>query len=158
MTTHRTFVHGNSFAPPERPGPGPNLPVFGIGWTDALGLHRGWGVTWRAAWVTNIFHVAIPVPSMIVGSQARLDKVFVLFNIQGWAEITHVHVWDGPRFLQEFTNFSRSGDHSGAIDNENTFDLPSNPAIQFGVGLSVIVRFNSDANITFTGAGADFLI
>lgn len=159
MTTQRTFVHGNSFAPPETPGPGPNLRVDNIGWTDALGYHRGWGVTWRGpAGGSNIFHAVIPTPAMIVPNQARLDKIFVLFNIRGRAEISHVHVWDGPRFLQEFTNFARSGNHSGAIDNENLFDLPLNPTIQFGVGVSVIVHFGSDADITFTGAGADFLV
>jgi hypothetical protein len=153
-----SWIHGNAFAVPEAPG-FQNLQVGGIPWTDIVGLHRGWGQTWRGKQASrNWFHVAIPTPVIVDDTRLRLDKVFVLFNAGVSCDVTDVHVWDGPRQVQTFGTFRRTGDHCGALDGDNTFDISGNPEVFLGVGVSVFVTFNLESDITFCSAGADFTV
>jgi hypothetical protein len=151
------WVHGNAFVPPEAPGPGRFLNVGNTEWTDLMGLHRGFHVTWRGrGGQGNWFHVAIPTPAVVNDTQMHLDKAYVLFRAGASAMVSAVTVWDGQRLLQSFT-VGVGLDHCGGTDPFNTFDLTSNPAIFSGVGISVGVTFPADDEITFCGAGADFV-
>ena len=151
------WVHGNAFAPPEAPGPGRFLNVGTTGWTDLMGLHRGFHVTWRGrGGQANWFHVAIPTPAVVNDTRMRLDKAYVLFITGATTLVVAATVWDGERLLQSFT-LGVNGHHCGGIDASNTLDLTSNPEVFSGVGLSVGVSFPVDDDIMFCGAGADFI-
>jgi hypothetical protein len=157
MPFHASWVHGN-IAVPEIPGPDRFANVDGFGWTDLVGLHRGWGSIFRGkAGTSNVFHFCIPTPVIIGDAPVRLDKAFAFFNVQTPAHVVFFHVWDGPdrRFHRE--GLTVTGDHSRDIEwNLNAFEIPDKPLIRWGVGISVGVVFEGEASITFTTAGADF--
>jgi hypothetical protein len=124
---------------------------------------------WRPAWGAIFktqgaewFHFAVPTPVIIGNQNSTLQKVFVLYKTGLGAKITQLHVFDGGAKIQEFLDLLLSGDHSQALDGQNSWIL--NPIhVKFGLGLSVHVEFgNATANgvpeITFASAGADFII
>jgi hypothetical protein len=167
MALHQSWAHGNAFAPPEFPSQG-LYEVDNIRWTDVTGLRRGWGSFWRGqAGQSNWFHVAIPTPTIIEGARVRLQRIFVLFtagdttvnsaNSSG-ANITDIHVWDGPNRIKTFGPFNLFGEHRGPIGGGNTFTLQAVPQISFGVGISIRASFSNVGNqlVGFAGAGADF--
>jgi hypothetical protein len=108
------------------------------------------------------FHFAVPTPVIFGGQNSTLQKVFVLYKTGLSAKIMALHIFDGATKIQEFPNLELSGDHSGALDGQNTWNV--NPVhIKFGLGLSVAVEFgnatiNGVPEIIFTSAGADFII
>lgn len=120
-----------------------------------------WGATFRTQG-SEWFHFAVPTPVIFDGQNSTLQKVFVLFKTGLGAKITQVHIFDGDTKIQEFSNLGLSGNHSGALDAQNTWNV--NPVhVKFGLGLSVAVDFgnatiNGVPEITFVSAGADFVI
>jgi hypothetical protein len=166
MPLHASWIHGNAFAPQEPGGgniasPGPLLQVDGVPWSDVCGLRQGWGVTFRGKGGEQVwFHASVPTP-VIEGSRVRLDKVFVLYRIEEWAQIEEVTVWDGRTNAIPFRDLNWTGTHDERLDADNTLDLngaapTDGPPILWGVGVSVLVNFGRDANITFAAAGGDF--
>jgi hypothetical protein len=165
MALHQSWVHGNAFAPPEFPAAG-LYEVDNVRWTDITGLRKGWGSFWLGQpGQSNWFHVAIPTPTIVEGARVRLQQIFVLFtagdstatgaNASG-ANITDIHVWDGPNRIKTFGPFNLFGDHRQPPGN--SFQLPAMPQISCGVGISVRATFSNvgDQLIGFAGAGADF--
>jgi hypothetical protein len=122
--------------------------------------YLGWGAVYRTnggEW----FQIAIPTPVIVGSVDTTLQKVFVLFKTGGTAKITAVHLWDGPTKIQEFEGLARSGDHSGKLDNDNTW-MVTPVHIKWGLGISVYVDFGPPSqigvpDITFASAGADFV-
>jgi hypothetical protein len=166
MGLHQVWVHGTAFAPPENPSQGLEN-VDNVPYTDVLGLRQGWGATWIGnAGSANWFHVSIPTPAVVDDATASLKRVFVLFSTGqglsgpglGGPTVTDVHVWDGSNRIQTFGGLQGWGDRRGDLDGVNTFVLPSQPGIRFGVGISVRVQFETIGvqRIEFAGAGADF--
>jgi hypothetical protein len=166
MALHQNWAHGTAFAPAEEPS-GLNE-VSGIDWTDVLGLRRGWGAFWEgkpgnAHW----FHVSIPTPAIIEGARVRLLRIYVLFlagdpNVSSpgsaGANITDIHVYDGPNRIATFGTFNLSGDRRAGIQGGNTFAVQARPQISLGVGISVRASFSNVGQqlIGFSAAGADF--
>lgn len=109
------------------------------------------------------FHFAIPTPVIIASKDSLLEKVFVLYLTEGTAKITRLHVWDGNTRLHAFENLYLIGDHSSQLDASNSWTLPIQKHIKFGLGISVHVDFGPPAPqgvpvCQFVTAGADFLI
>lgn len=130
--------------------------VNGIPWTDVTGLRAGWGSTFRgAANQTNWFHFAIPSPVITDGKRVTLDRVFVLYNASPGARVEAAHIWDGPNRVRNYDSLNLTGNHGSAIDAANTWAGGGGPVL-WGIGVSILVRFTSEANIVFTSAGGDF--
>jgi hypothetical protein len=158
MPLEARWVHGNVFVP-ERIDDGFLARVGGIAWTDRVGLPRGWGRTYRGQNDRdNWFHAMIPTPPIDDGVRVRASVAFVLFDAEPDAEVQNVHVWDGVNLIFRNDNLRVSGNRCSSIQiGLNGFDIPNDPLVQWGVGISVRVRFNEEANITFCSAGVDFL-
>ena len=62
--------------------------------------------------------------------------------------------------LGETRGLAISGNHLGSVQlDQNTWDIANNPQVNFGIGISIGVRFaGADANIAFSTAGGDFLV
>lgn len=168
MATTAMWVHGNAFTPAEVPAGG-LVNVNGVGWTDLIGYHQGWGVTFQGrAGHSNIFHVAIPTPVIVNNVRARLKKFFVLFNCRDaneqdgaagkGANVTQIDIWDGANRIKSLGPFLLYGNYlnrPSLNDALSTFQNP--PELRWGLGFSVVVKFHSDNSlVTFGSAGADF--
>ena len=165
MALHASWVHGTAFMPAEFPGSGLEN-VDDVAWTDILGFRRGWGSFWQGiAGNANWFHVSIPTPVITDDNRVKLERVFVMFkagedtpndaDLAG-ANVTDIHVWDGPNRIKTFGSFQLFGDHRGALDTDNTHVLDPQEEIFRGVGISVRVAFRQDELVGFASAGADF--
>jgi hypothetical protein len=155
---YASWVHGNAFTVPENPASTAIAPVPGRPRTDIVGLHQGWGQTWRGrSGTANWFHVGVPTPVIVDDVRLRLQRVMILFAAGVSCDLTNVHVWDGPNRIQTFGPFAITRNHFGGLDASNTFNAPANPLVFWGVGISVLIRFNTAANITFYSAGIDFV-
>src|SRR4051812_46260491 len=167
MATHASWVHGTAFMPAEQPEAGLDE-VDGIKWTDVVGLRRGWGSFWQGVPNgANWFHVSIPTPVIVAGARARLEKVFVMwiagdpsvsFGPNAGANVTDVHVWDGPTRILRRTGMLLAGDHRTRLDTDNQFAIPNTPEVRWGVGISVRVQFSQAQQVGFASAGADFML
>lgn len=141
----------------ERVGPEVFANVQGISWTDIVGLRQGGGVTWRGKGGTsNWFHISVPTPVIDDDVRVRLERVFVLFSIDRWAQVQSVHVFDGPYRIATFDGLGISGNHSGNIDPNNNWAISGAPEVRWGIGITVGMEFGQEANLYFSGAGADF--
>lgn len=147
MSKYSLWVHGQ-VAQPQNEG------------YNVSKIYMGWGAVFKTTG-RQWFHFAIPTPVIVGSIDTIIQKVFVLFNTSGTTKIISVHVWDGPNKIQTFDNLSLSGDHSGALDNNNTWNV-NQVHIKWGLDVSVLVDFGPASHsgvpeITFTSAGADFL-
>jgi hypothetical protein len=104
-------------------------------------------------------HIPIQTPVLLQGVQARLERVFVLFNASGTFYILRVACPGWAKRISVQREFQKRGEHSQGIDQTNTFTLSSPPpSIFFGVGISVHVSAGaSEAPFFVSTAGADFL-
>jgi hypothetical protein len=146
------FVHGNAVTCAESPGggnvssPGDLETVNGIGWTDLVGLRQGWGTTFRGkAGKTIWFHIPFPTPTIVNNVQSMLSRLDVLFDINGQATVESVHLWGSV------SNRWFARDNLGLHTNAR-FDFSPPGALNGAIGISVGVRFQAAANITFRGA------
>ncbi len=150
------WVHGTIV---EAEYPENLAPVYG----DGI-VRRGWGTHfWGKENTKNWFHIPFTNPVILDDMRPQLIKVFVLYKTEGWAKITNIHVFDGPRRVKEFNGLTLSGNHSGGIDASNSWNVNPPITIASGLGISVGVEFGPKDNvdipwpeILFTTAGADF--
>ena len=171
MALHSMWAHGTAFSPPEFPTTGLDN-VDNVPYTDVLGMRRGPGSFWRGeSGSGNWFHVSIPTPVIVGGDRVALKRVFVKYSVgdpgaflpnEAGANITDVQVWEGSSRIQQFgpfpTDKEKFGDHRGAVDEDNTFVLPSAPLVSSGIGISVRVEFGGfgEPVVQFAAAGAEF--
>ncbi len=176
MPLYAMWVHGNNAVPQWPGGAGPEgtnghrlTQVNRHAWTDITGFRQGPGVTFRAPGNdTNYFHFCIPTPVFAAGQQVYLDAVFVLYRTPGpEVALTEVFAFDGPNPipLGMLPGPGSHGTHDGTRGRADIavgftkFPVQNQtapPAIIWGLGISVGVAFNREAEITFTAAGADF--
>lgn len=138
-------VHGNAVSFAESPGQCEQ--VDGIGWSDIVGLRRGWGTTFRGRAGQFVwFHYALPALSLVNGTAHDLTSLQVQFDVQSGATVESVHIWNNNRqriFAQD--NLRRNAD---------TTISTGNLSLSSDTGVSVGVWFQQAANITFRGLTA----
>jgi hypothetical protein len=107
--------------PAERPADGLQN-VNNVQWTGLLGLRQSGGATFKGQnGASNWFHVPIATPVIVKDVRATLVRVFVMFQcgdpaaiiennatIAG-ANVTDIHVWDGPNRIHKFGPFNLFG-------------------------------------------------
>lgn len=159
-----TGVHGTA-AVAEFVGPGKLANIPGHGWTDIVGLRRGWGTTFRGvANTSNWFHLAVPTviaSSTSPGPGANLMtllSIIINFETYGTARLWNVHVWVGDSRIFARDALMLAGDYRNrVVQNENVFQINTGLEPGRNVGISLGVVFGStDSEILFQGAGASF--
>jgi hypothetical protein len=156
-----------------------------VPWSDVNGLPRGWGATFRGrrAFTGGLggtttgpfdpadpfrhsqkgywFHFSLPTPVIVNGNRAALHKVFPLWSATGGARPWAVHVYDGVHRVAERAIDPNPPHPTGAngladlVEGKSMFTLPPRHVF-WSIGLSVAVAFESDGDVTFVSAGADF--
>jgi Family of unknown function (DUF6623) len=158
----KSFIHGNAVIPEILgPGPGPFIQIEGCPWSEFLGLPSGYGKTFRgAAGKSTWFHAAIPTPP-VEYTRVQLDKVYVFFFGQPGCTMDQVHVYDGPDGIATITT-TTSGDNLRNPTQQNSFPIRVEPrnsfhTMNFGLGVSMHFRFDSESEVQFSSVGSDFL-
>jgi Family of unknown function (DUF6623) len=134
----------------------PPLNWQGRTYTDINGHREGFGATFylqgnRADW----FHIPLPTPVIVEDQRASLSRVMVLFRLPEGAALNRVHVWDGPNRILRRDGLNITGDHTGGLDADNSFDV-NHDNILWGVGISLLISCVVDSNVFFASAGGDF--
>ena len=158
MALEASWVPGY-VAIPEIPGPSRLRLVNNIPFTDVVGLRVGGRSIFRLGYgQDNWFHFALPTPVIDDGVRVRLERFFVLYAAQAGVQVISAHIWDGPNRKRDYAGFAYTGNHSAAIDAQNSW-AGDGQHVFWGIGISIRVRNNgtADANIDFTSAGVDFV-
>jgi hypothetical protein len=73
------------------------------------------------------------------------------------ANLTDVHVWDGPNRIHKFSGAMLFGEHRFNLQDTNVlFKLPAGLEVFFGIEIAVHISFSKDQTVTFAAAGPDF--
>ncbi|WP_425587166.1 DUF6623 family protein [Streptomyces violaceusniger] len=99
-------------------------------------------------------HFAIPTPVIVSDRRLRIDSALLRFFTGEQATIDAVHIWDGDNRIAIHENLSLRG-----ANRVERFQVPDQPEIRWGVGVSVHLAFGVDspgAWADFNSAGADF--
>jgi Family of unknown function (DUF6623) len=128
------------------------IPAF----SDVNGWRRAWGAFFTLkANAENWIHIPIPTPVLVEDKRATLGRVMALFRIDG-GFLRHVLVFDGPNRILDIDGLDISGDHTGGLDNLNTFNV-NRDGIQWGVGFSLNFQaLGTPADLYIASAGGDF--
>jgi hypothetical protein len=140
----------------ETMGP-PTLELLeGRRFSDVNGFRFGQGAQFKiSAKQGNWFHIPLPTPVLVEDRRAGLNRVMVLFTIDGGA-LQHVKVHDGLNEILDRPGLDIAGNHQVNLDDGNTFDV-NHDAIAFGVGISLFFRAGDATATLFIGsAGGDF--
>lgn len=152
-------VHGSA---------GPLQQIDGLPCTDLVGL-RGTSVSrFRLkARQPNSFSFSIPTPILFEDARARLNRVYVLYKLDDSARLSRLSVMDGPNEVlhlqfsaaQRYVASELSQDVDTAAGTLTTWDVPGQPAIQWGLGIGVIIDpLDGDSDVTFVSAGVELLL
>jgi hypothetical protein len=160
MALQAMWIHGQALIPEITADETGNLNVAIVSAGSAEGsTYQG------NAGISTWFHFPIPTPVIQNNVRARLIKGFVLFRSDAGVLLTHVDIWDGAKKLGDFSPPSGiSGIHDGKsglgdlLANVTMWELRDQPQVFWGVCLSAQVQFEVAGTITFTTAGADFVV
>lgn len=138
---HAMWTHGHSMQIeyPER-----------INWVQ----RRGFSARVSSSGVAhNWFHFAIPTPVIVDDDRLTVCSVLVRFRSSGGAVVESVHVYDGETRLVSRDNLVLNP----ANWHVERVDVPNDPQVRWGLGVSVQVGFGPDGGeIEFGAAGCDF--
>ena len=121
--------------------------------------------TWQAGFYTEIegkpntenwFHFAIPSKVIVKDQRLRIGSVMLLCEtLSADAVIRDVHLYDGPNKIAQHNGVNLSGNLGF-----RRFEAPNIPFVQWGVGISIGVRFGSTGSrvMRFKSAGCDFVL
>ena len=103
---------------------------------------------------SNWFHLAIPTTVIVEDNRLRIDSVMLRFRTAG-ATVTKVHVYDGKNKIASHEDLSLSPEDW----KFERFDVPGQPEIQWGLGISFKCEFGAggERQIEVSAAGGDFL-
>ena len=156
--TYRMHAHG-SVVRPEVYGPDAFENFPGRSWTDQRGLTRGWGTTFRGRANTgNWFHSPISVVKGWGEGDApeRCNEVIVYLDLPANTIMQAIHVWSRRSLIFRRDGLNVTGDYTTrVVTNENQFQFA--PQSASPISISVFVRFNAAADVTFTGVEAAFV-
>ncbi len=106
-------------------------------------------------------HFAVPTPVIADGTRARADAVLLRFRTTPTdAAVTAVHVYDGERRIATHNNRN----DRPAVWQMIRYDIPKNPSVRWGIGISVQLSFSVDPagkppfRIDIAAAGCDFRV
>lgn len=121
--------------------------------------------TWKAGFyievegnpnTDNWFHFAIPTTVIVDDRRLRIGSVMLLFEtLSANALVRDVHIFDGPERIAAHAGVNLSGNVGF-----RRFDVPTHPAVRWGVGISIGVHFGNSAGervMRFKSAGCDFI-
>lgn len=120
--------------------------------------------TWRAGFfirvvgkpnTTNWFHFAIPTPVIVNGKRLSVGSCMLRFKTGGLqAVVRDVHVFDGEKKIVQHNDVNLTGNHGF-----ERFNVPNNPDVHWGLGISIGVTFlngtNAQRTIEMISAGCD---
>ena len=105
----------------------------------------------------NWFHFAIPTPVIVDGNRLRAGSVMIRFKTGSVDSfIRAIHVYDGERRIATYNNLNLAPNNW----EWPRFDIPGNPEIRWGLGISIGVGFGVEMmshQMEFSSAGCDFL-
>jgi hypothetical protein len=157
MAEHFAQVPGYAVRP-ETYGPGVFQNVNGVPWTDQQGLSRAWGTTFRGKKDFRIwFHFPITTPTILAGVRQKCNLAAVTLNLApADAFLQSFHLYDRLNRFFFRDNLNETGDlDDTVVMNRNMFTFPDHE-VNGWVGISVMIFFDADADVTFTGAGVRF--
>jgi len=111
---------------------------------------------------TNWFHFAIPTPVIVDGKRHFVGSVMIRLRTGPGASVHAIHIYDGEVKIaaHDGLNLSPQG---GFVWPR--FDMPAHPAIKWGLGISIGVKFGDAANlppnkllVEVSAAGCDFML
>lgn len=121
--------------------------------------------TWQAGFYTEIegkpntenwFHFAIPSKVIVNDQRLRIGSVMLLCEtLSADAVIRDIHLYDGPNKIAQHNGVNLSGNLGF-----RRFEAPTIPFVQWGIGISIGVRFGSTGSrvMRFKSAGCDFVL
>lgn len=119
----------------------------------------GWGAIFRTGGGSHWFHCHFNIPVILDDKRLKLQKAFVMFEAKNNAKVKALHIYDGRNKIFGVDNLSVTGDHSSALDAQNSWIVNPPIELKFGLGFSVLVEFAGGTpdipEILFTSAGAD---
>jgi hypothetical protein len=143
---------------PEIYGPDAFENFPGRAWTDQRGLTRGWGTTFRGRANTgNWFHspIAVPLGWGDADLPERCNEVIVYLDLPAHTSMQAIHVWSRVPLFFRRDGLNVTGNYTNRVVlNENQFQFPKRQAT--AIGISVFVRFNAVADVTFSGVEVAF--
>jgi hypothetical protein len=111
----------------------------------------------RKAGVSDWFHFPITNPTILAGTHLRCNFAAGTLNLQDTdAFLRAIHVWTRTNRFFTRDNLSVTGDFSNNWSPDQTVFAFPDHVVDGAVGISVLVFFDSLANVTFTGAGLRF--
>lgn len=102
----------------------------------------------------NWFHLAIPTPVIVNTQRLKVGQAMLRYRTAAGAILTAVHVYDGETRIARVTGLSNRPEN-WVFERH---DVPGDPEVRWGVGISINVRFPSaGARIEMASAGVDFV-
>lgn len=139
---HAMWIHGHSLQV-EYPQKGTiERKGFSAKYTSMGGAQPNW------------IHFAIPTPVIVSGTRLRVGSVMLRFKCGGGGRVKAIHVYDGENKIVSKDNLNLGP----AQWHFERVDVPGNPEINWGLGISILVDFGPDDRVVeFSAAGCDFL-
>lgn len=124
---------------------------------------KGFYVSTRGMpFTSNWFHFAIPTPVIVDGNRLLVGSVMIRFRTGPSASVHAVHIYDGEEKIVAHDSLALSPQGSFIFSR---FDVPTHPAIKWGLGISIGVKFGDGANlppnkllVEISAAGCDFML
>lgn len=126
-------------------------------------IRRGYYIQVRGKpFKDNWFHYAIPTPVIVDGKRLVVGSVMIRFRSGPGTVIHAVHIYDGETKIASYDGQKLTSQGSFHWPR---FDVPKHPLIKWGLGVSIGVKFNDDANLPnnkllleISSVGCDFLL
>lgn len=111
---------------------------------------------------SNWLHYAIATPAVAGSKRQRAGVAVIRFRTGPGASVKAIHVYDGEKLIAVYNNLNLT---SKDIFRSFTFEVPSNPYLYRGLGISIGVSFGDSANlppdklfVEISAAGCTFLV
>ena len=163
MAMHASWSPGIAFMPAESPSDTDE--VNGVGWTNVVGLRRerrrdvprqernGQLVSHCRSRRRSSSRASAPSTVWVM---CRVRRPNGPAGAEPGANLTDVHVWDGPNRIQKFGGKMLFGERHFNLNNTNVlFKLPATPEVFSESSSPCTSTFSEDQTVTFAAAGAD---
>lgn len=111
---------------------------------------------------SNWLHFAVPTPVIVDSNRLRVGSVMIRFRTGPGVSVYAVHIYDGETKIAAHDGLNMSPQDAFISPR---FDVPTHPAIKWGLGISIGVKFGDAANLPpnkllleISSAGCDFMV